>query len=212
MWQAITTRKICCPCELAMNSNQNLFIVPSMLKNLRLISALFCALLTFSCSQGPHDPQVETFTPLSFEPVDPDDTVLLMAVRRFLEQTGAPVASRFEYARIDLNDDGRRDALVLFQTPYGFWCATHGCTMLILRAHDDDFSIINSVQPVREPLYVSNLKTNGWKDMVTRVAGRSFESKDVALKFNGQTYPSNPAILPPYNRDHRLNYVRVFYD
>jgi hypothetical protein len=149
-------------------------------------------------------------TPLDFKPIDPDDTILIKAVRQFLENSEGPVASTYEYARIDLNDDKRRDALVLFKTPFGYWCGTHGCTMLVLRAHNDHFSLVNAIQPVREPVYISPQKSRGWNNIVLRVSGRWDEAKDVAMRYNGRQYPEDPSRQPHQPRNHNDGSIRIF--
>lgn len=118
-------------------------------------------------------------------------------VNTFLVEMGAPVASTYEFNRIDLDKDGLRDALVLLKSPYGYWCGMHGCALLVLQAENDNFQLVNAVQPIRTPLYISSQETNGWKDLVVRVSGRWDTAKDVALKFNGTQYPADPSTLPP---------------
>jgi hypothetical protein len=149
--------------------------------------------------------------PMEYGPVDPSDAQARGAIRAFLEQTAAPVASTYDITRFDLNGDGRREALVLFKTPYGFWCNINGCTMLILEAHDTEFSLVNDVQPIRTPLYVGNTQTNGWKDLIIHVSGRWDPTKDVALKYNGRQYPRNPDSLPAYLRYAASNSPPLFY-
>lgn len=144
-------------------------------------------------------------------PVDPSDKILKASVEGFLKETGAPVASGYDFNRIDLDSDGRRDALVLFKTPYGYWCDMHGCTMLVMKAGNDEFDLVNAIQPVREPLYISNMQSNGWKHLVARVSGRWDDgAKDVAMAYDGRQYPNNPAALPAYPKGPEAAYTRVF--
>ncbi len=149
---------------------------------------------------------------MSYETIDPDDKVLIKAISQFLETTKAPAASTYNFVRTDLNEDGRRDALVLFKTPFGYWCGTHGCTMLVLRAHNDYFSLVNAIQPVREPVYISTVKSHGWKNLIVRVSGRWDKAKDVVMVHNGQKYPDNPSNLPPFNKNNGSDYLRVLYE
>ncbi len=128
---------------------------------------------------------------------DPSDYALAQSVKTILAEMKAPLHSTFEFQRLDLNDDARRDALVLFKTPYGYWCGTHGCTMLVMEAHNDHFTLVNSIQPVRAPIYSSDISTNGWKDILIRVSGRWADSKTVAAKYNGTEYPLDPADIEP---------------
>lgn len=143
---------------------------------------------------------------------EPTDAQLRAEVQEFLAGTGAPPSSLYDLSRIDLNGDQRRDALVLFKNPYGYWCDTHGCTMLVFRASgSDSFELVNSIQPVRAPVSVSPLKINGWNNIIVHVSGRWTKTKDVAVMFDGQKYQSNPDKLPTYVRYDGEADRRVFY-
>ena len=169
-------------------------------------------LMAASCSSSKPKPKQALLLPLPKPPHDPSDALVAAAVSDFLKSTSAPAASSYEFSRIDLDDDGRRDALVLFKTPYGYWCGMHGCTLLVMKAHNDRFTLVNGIQPIREPVYISEDRTNGWKDMVVRVSGRWKEAKDVALRFDGRAYPGNPSDLPPYLRFAANEGERLFQD
>lgn len=148
-------------------------------------------------------------------PVDPSDKQLEESVRKFLENTGAPAVSRYDFRRFDLNTDGRRDALILLKTPYGTWCDIHGCTMLIFKAFDDHFRLVNAVRPIREPVYISKKRSHGWSNLLVRVSGRREKAKYVVLRFDGRQYPKNPEKLPPYPfkpDPARTDVIRIFYD
>ncbi|HOO82720.1 MAG TPA: hypothetical protein PK513_09470 [Alphaproteobacteria bacterium] len=144
--------------------------------------------------------------------IDPDDAILRESVSYFLENSEAPSASTYDFERIDLNEDGRRDALILFKTPYGYWCGTHGCTMLILRAHNNHFSLVNDIQPIREPVYISPAKSHGWKNLLVRVSGRWDKAKNVVMAYNGEKYPNDPSNLPPFDQYNDDEYVRALYN
>src|SRR5688572_3676177 len=143
---------------------------------------------------------------------EPSDTQLAESVQKFMKNGGGPVSSVYQHRRVDLNGDGKRDALVIFKNPYGYWCGLYGCTMLIMKASDDNFKLVNAVTPVREPLHVSEGKTNGWKDIIIHISGRWTETKDVALQFDGEKYPNNPDGLPAYMKVASLQGTRLFYD
>ncbi|MCC6597967.1 MAG: hypothetical protein IT559_04185 [Alphaproteobacteria bacterium] len=177
-------------------------------EDMKILSML---LLLFLCACAGGNGDGRQAVDLRFtEPLDPSDKVLNAAVQKFLEETEAPVASTYDFYRTYLDSDGRRDALVLFQTPYGYWCDMHGCTMLVLKASDDNFALINAVQPVREPLYISQEQSNGWKNLVMRVSGRWDKAKDVAMLYDGEEYPHNPAALPAYPKGPESAYTRIF--
>jgi hypothetical protein len=178
---------------------------------MNMVVILTTALLLAACSHGGCCNQSAALTPLA-DPVDPDDSVMRDAVTAFLTEQGAPISSMYEYQRVDLDGDKRRDALVLFKNPYGFWCGTHGCTMLIMKASDDSFELVNAIQPVRAPLYVSDQQTNGWRDIIVRVTGRKFDdSKDALMAFDGTQYPDNPDLQPSAFYLAENTAQRVFY-
>lgn len=129
--------------------------------------------------------------------IDPSDIVLKNSLLGIMKETGGPLNSNYTYQRVDLDSDGRRDAIVLFRTPYGFWCGTHGCTMFVMKAHNEHFSMVSAIQTVRPPVHVSEMETNGWKNIILRVSGRSTKAKDVAMKFDGKSYPQYPDVMDP---------------
>ncbi len=165
-----------------------------------------------ACAESPKTADANLLPLPGSEPDEPRDEVLQASIRKFLADTGAPAASLYERRRVDLNGDGRRDALVLFKNPYGYWCGLYGCTMLILMAGEENFKLLNATQPVRGPLFISAMETNGWKNIIVHVSGRWAETKDVALQFDGEKYPASPSDLPPYLRYASNRETRLFYD
>lgn len=167
-----------------------------------IIIASMCFLVTSCAWFRDEDPNVSgnLMLPMPEMPVDPSDEYLKVVIRDFLEESGAPLSSGFDFKRVDLNDDNLRDALVMMERPYGYWCGLNGCTMLVMKAGSNSFSIVSSAQPVRAPVYVSDTKTQGWRDIIVHVSGRNEPRKDVALQFDGQKYPASPPQLPAYLR------------
>lgn len=156
------------------------------------------ALLLPGCASNQGDELAEAHLVPGPPPViDPSDMVLKQSVLEIMKETGGPLNSNYTFQRTDLNNDGRRDAIVLFRTPYGFWCGTHGCTMFVMQAHNESFSLVSAIQTVRPPVHVSEVETNGWKNLILRVSGRSIKAKDVAMKFDGTGYPQYPDIVEP---------------
>lgn len=128
---------------------------------------------------------------------DPNDEILMSAISEWLKQEGGSVNSRYEFTRVDLNRDGRREGLVLMQSPHQEWCMEYGCTMFIFQAHEEGFSFLSEISPIRGPMTVAESGTNGWRDIIAYVSGRdSAEARNVALTFDGQSYPQQPAFLP----------------
>ena len=170
-------------------------------------------LLLTGCSGKDNAPKKTlNLTSLPGLPVDPSDLVMRQSIQSTLGELQAPAFSTYEHRRIDLDNDGRRDALVLFKTPYGFWCGKHGCAMLVMKASDTDFKLVNVIQPIRPPLYIGENETYGWKTLVARVSGRWDEAKDVEIAYNGMQYPSNPANLEPAAGTETHSSRRLFAD
>lgn len=143
--------------------------------------------------------------------IDPPDALADQAVRAYIAETGAPSCSLYRKARVDLNGDGRRDALALFKNPYGYWCDANGCTLLILEASDDGFTVLDAVRPVRGPIYIGANRYQGWKSIVVHVSGRWTRTKDVALRFDGGHYPDHPETLAEAAADPQTD-LRLFAD
>lgn len=145
--------------------------------------------------------------------IDPDEPVFRAAMKQYLAQQGAPASSQYEYVRQDLDGDGRREAIVMLQSPFYTWCSGDGCKMVILKAFNDHFSVASEIAPVRGPLLISDTRTKGWRDLVVRVSGRQMRPKDVAMKFDGRSYPEIPDFatpLPEVIQLANLNGTQIF--
>ena len=128
---------------------------------------------------------------------DPDDSMFMDTLVTWLKDQGAPANSQYEFTRADLDGDGRREGLVLLESPHQEWCMDYGCTLFIFRGHDEGFSYLSEISPIRGPLVIAEAKTNGWRDIIAYVSGRSMtDAKNVSLKFDGRTYPEQPATQP----------------
>ncbi len=142
-------------------------------------------------SRASHGPPKQTVADLS-------DGVFQDAVKMYLDACKGPQSSQYEYSREDLDGDGRREGIILLESPFYSWCTVDGCRMVIFKAEEKQFSVLSEISPVRGPLLLSDTRTNGWRDIVMRVSGRTgWAAKDVALKFNGATYPKQPAYVEP---------------
>ncbi|WP_226678252.1 hypothetical protein [Mesobacillus jeotgali] len=101
---------------------------------------------------------------------------------------------RYYYNRIDLNGDEVPETFVYLIGPVV--CGTGGCSGLVLEHANGGYEAISRFSLVRTPVVISEVKTNGWKDIIMYVAGGGIEPSYRVLKFNGKTYPLNPSIQP----------------
>jgi hypothetical protein len=82
--------------------------------------------------------------------------------------------------------------------------------MLVFANKSNDFKLVSSISLVREPVTVSETKTKNWRDIIVHVSGGGGESKNVALKFNGSSYPANPSGLKPLATKAKVTGTEVF--
>jgi hypothetical protein len=191
--------------------------LPQINKKLLLAAlAITCSFLN-ACSSTPEETclfETDPFDPLLPFPYgevkDPSDTDLYESVRKLVQFIDGPPNSRFDYTRIDLDGDGQRDALVYMKAPYSHWCGQHGCTLFVMKAGVESFDYVSEVRPIRPPLIVTRNTSNGWKDIMVRVDGRWSKTKDVALKYNGRSYPLNPESQPPARKYAFVDGIKVF--
>ena len=162
-----------------------------------LLTILTLTLLS-ACGNAGRDTDLLTPFPDIATNTGPSNAILAASVKDYLTKSNNPVSSQYEFVRHDLNGDGLDDALVLFKNPYGHWCGLHGCTMLVMKAHRNHFTVVNRIKPIRTPLYISKIKTKGWKDLIVHVSGRQETTKNVALRFDGRQYPTDPSTQTPY--------------
>jgi putative lipoprotein len=143
------------------------------------------------------------------EPVT--NPVLIKALETYIAKQGAnPKETQYRIAEIDLNGDKKKDALVLFQDSY--WCGTGGCTMLVFKNINNNLKLISVISLVRDPVIVSETKTKNWRDIIVHVSGGGGETKNIALKFNGSSYPTNPSMIKPLATNAKIQGTKVFSD
>lgn len=119
---------------------------------------------------------------------------LLAAIHREIKDGVVDQSRGFKHALVDLNGDGRADAIVLLQGTY--WCGSGGCTMLVFRGTPGGFASVSRSTITYEPIRVLSAKANGWKTLVVYSKGKGA----VVMRFNGTRYPLNPSLQPKATR------------
>lgn len=138
-----------------------------------------------------------SITLASLEKSDPSDELLFSTIQNFILLTGAPQNAQYKYARTDINGDGLRDALVLFDIPHRHWCGRGGCTLVIFSANREGFSLLSKTINIRGPVILSPKMTLGFHDIIVRLSGMDYNDQTIRLVFDGKSYPPNAAQRPP---------------
>jgi hypothetical protein len=106
--------------------------------------------------------------------------------------------SRYVLAWVDLNGDGRNEAVARIMSRGT--CGTGGCNMYVLSPHGRRWSLVGRMTITRLPVRVLNSRTRGWRDLGVHQSycceGGRFASYEALIPFDGRTYPSNPSMTP----------------
>jgi hypothetical protein len=102
--------------------------------------------------------------------------------------------TRYYYNRVDLNGDGEPEVLVYLFGPY--MCGSGGCNLLVFRREGDAYKLVSDISLARNPVVVSEHRTNGWNDLIFLVAGGGVRAHYAVLRFNGKSYPDNATADP----------------
>lgn len=108
---------------------------------------------------------------------------------------------RFQYQKIDLNNDGKSEIFINFITPY--FCDSQGCDMLLL---SNDFKLITHFTSISTPIYIEENLQHHWKSLVVKSEG-SWRK----LFYDQGSYPSNPT-LNPISKDSISKSVTVLFE
>ena len=102
----------------------------------------------------------------------------------------AALGERVEFtpAAVDLNRDGRADAVILVRSAH--WCGSGGCTMLIFKGTANGYALVSRSTISAPPIRVLPTSQFGWSDLIAHSNGAG----DVFLRFDGVGYPSNPSL------------------
>lgn len=101
---------------------------------------------------------------------------------------------RYYYNKVDLNEDKKPETFVYLLGTYV--SGSGGSTALIFEGDKDQYKLVSKFTLVRNPIIVSDNKTNGWKDLIMYVSGGGIEPFYSQIKFDGSNYPSNPSVQP----------------
>ncbi len=88
-------------------------------------------------------------------------------------------------AYTDLNNDGRKDAVVFI---FGD-CGATACPLLIATLTKKGYQVISELRPVRTPIWVSQRRSNGWHNIVVMEGGTANDQPFRSVyRFDGKSY------------------------
>ena len=102
----------------------------------------------------------------------------------------------------DLNGDGREEALVSLHS--ALFCGSGGCALYIYTPAGTGWRQVAELTIVNAPVRLLATRTRGWRDLAVHVRGGGMEiPHEARIRFDGQTYASNPSMAPRATRKAR---------
>ncbi len=122
-----------------------------------------------------------------------NDALARQAIENYrISKDRAP--GRYQLVGADLNGDGVREALVLFQGKD--WCTRTGCSMAVFQTFDHGFRPVSRTVRVKPPVEIADTVTNGYRDLLVQTGGGPAPERRVRLQFNGEHYSRNAMLQP----------------
>ncbi|WP_426474851.1 hypothetical protein [Chryseobacterium balustinum] len=193
-----------------------------MKKNISKVPFVYIVLLCLSyCTKNPEKPvkqihtsnmrtdSIQTDVPALKNSVVSGEDSLALRVKDYINSQYLkpedlkiiePAERKFNLYQIDLNNDGKKEVLVNFFTPY--FCGSGGCTLALL---DSNLKLINRFTVTRTPITIDSKTENGWK--VLWLQDRNTWKK--LINKNGK-YPSNPSVIENTKEAPETNTIKIF--
>lgn len=106
---------------------------------------------------------------------------------------------RYYYKNIDLNDDGNREVFAYLVGSYV--SGSGGSSAIVFERDGEEYKALSRFSLVRNPIIISDSKTNGYRDIIMSVSGGGVEQFYSHIKFDGKTYPGNPSVQEEVSSD-----------
>lgn len=117
---------------------------------------------------------------------------------------------RYYYNRIDINDDNKPEVFVyLTGIPV---CGTGGCTAAIFSEDEDRYRLLSKFTLVNNPIIITDNRTNGYRDIVMDVYGGGINRIYATMKYDGNSYPSNPSVEPRVRNGTKIKGTAIIAD
>jgi hypothetical protein len=100
----------------------------------------------------------------------------------------------YDFAGVDLNGDGKSEALVLFTGPD--WCQKTGCSLVVFQEEQVGYRPVSHITSARPPVLIGPEASFGWRDLMANTGGGNAPVRTVRLGFSGKGYPANALLQP----------------
>ena len=158
-----------------------------------MVSLLILFLLQIPRVESGPIPRIRASFPSETVP----DSAIVKALQDYETFSGA---DWYFYNKVDLNDDREPEILVYV---VGRWvCGSGGCPLFVLKKALTEYTVVTEILASGTPIVVSSERTNGWNDLILWQRSWAWDPKHkigqpsyyAELRFDGQTYPSNPTV------------------
>jgi hypothetical protein len=155
-----------------------------------LLSRAVCSTLLIMSCLGQGREQAASESPVA-------EKLLRNFLRQYLNITpcSEDPTTKYSVAWIDLNSNGRREAIVYITGRE--WCGSGGCTTLVLTRENSDYRVVARIPITRLPIRVLADTSHGWRKIGAWMQGGGIQpGYEAELSFDGRTYHLNPSISP----------------
>jgi len=173
---------------------------------LKMVPALFAILALAACgTSSPDSAALTTEGPISLTRKSDDASApgalsgkvnepeLRKAVERYnlaKQRTPGP----YDFAGVDLNGDGKSEAIVLFSGPD--WCQKTGCSLVVFQEEEVGYRPVSHITSARPSVLIGPEASFGWRDLMVNTGGGNAAVRTVRLGFSGKGYPANALLQP----------------
>ena len=126
--------------------------------------------------------------------------------------------TRYSVALVDLDGDKRPEALIYAMSTItgglqSDECGSGGCDLYVLSLTAAGYRQISDISITRPPIRVLPSITHGWHDLGIIVAGGGvINGYEARLRFDGQSYPTNPTVPPAVRLKTKIGRVVIAND
>lgn len=102
--------------------------------------------------------------------------------------------ARYQYNLVELSSGGPQALVYLFSPRFS---GSGGSTAAIFQKQGEDWRLVTRMTLMRNPIVKAETSTHGWHDLIVRISGGGMPARFVRLRYDGQSYPTNPTALDP---------------